>query len=82
VAIRFYVDADLIGLGKLLVQVRTDLTYAGDPGEMGIDRRPRPPSPVRPGDLDMDWIPIVAGNQWIVITKDRHICRSGRWSGS
>jgi hypothetical protein len=23
VAIRFYVDADLIGLGKLLVQVRT-----------------------------------------------------------
>jgi hypothetical protein len=73
VAIRFYVDADLIGLGKLLVQVRTDVTYAGDPGGIGIDRRLRPPSPVTPGVLDVDWIPIIAGNGWIVITKDRHM---------
>ncbi len=72
-AIRFYVDADLIGLGKLLVQVRTDVTYAGDPGGLGIDKRPRPPSPVQPGDRDVDWIPIVAANGWIVVTKDRHM---------
>ena len=52
-AIRFYVDADLIGLGKLLVQVRTDVTYAGDPGGLGIDKRPRPPGPVQPGDIEI-----------------------------
>jgi PIN like domain len=73
VAIRFYVDADLIGLGKLLVQVRTDVTHAGDPGGIGIDKKERPPSPVQPGALDVDWIPIVAANRWIVITRDRHM---------
>lgn len=27
--VRFYVDQDLLGLAKLLVQVRTDVTYPG-----------------------------------------------------
>ena len=72
-AIRFYFDADLIGLGKLLVQVRTDVTYAGDPGGVGIDGRPRPSSPVAPGSRDVDWISVCAANDWIVITKDRHM---------
>jgi hypothetical protein len=30
--IRFYVDADLLGLAKILVAVRADVTYPGDPG--------------------------------------------------
>ena len=71
--VRFYVDADLIGLGKLLVQARPDVTFAGDPGGPGIDRRPRAPAPVQPGVLDPDWIPIIASQGWIVITKDRHM---------
>jgi hypothetical protein len=73
VAVRFYIDQDLRGLGKLLVQVRTDVTYTGDPGGIGIDKLPRPPSPIAVGALDPDWIPIAAGAGWIVITKDRHM---------
>jgi hypothetical protein len=73
VPIRFYVDADLIGLGKLLVQVRPDVTYAGDPGGAGIDKRLRPPSPVQPGVYDHVWIPRIAQEGWVVITKDRHM---------
>jgi hypothetical protein len=30
--VQFYVDADLLGLAKMLVQVRADVTYPGDPG--------------------------------------------------
>lgn len=71
--IRYYVDADLIGLGKILVQVRADVTYAGDEGGIGIDKQPRPPSPVAPNVHDPDWIPIIASRGWIVITKDRHM---------
>ena len=72
-AIRFYFDADVIGLGKLLVQVRADVTYAGDRGGVGIDRRPRPPSPIIPGVPDPDWIPKVAAMGWLVVTRDRHM---------
>lgn len=71
--IRFYVDADLIGLGKLLVQVRTDVTYAGDPGGLGINKKLRPPSPIEPGVKDHIWIPRIAQEGWVVITKDRHM---------
>jgi hypothetical protein len=31
-AVRFYIDADLLGLAKILVQVRSDVTYPGDSG--------------------------------------------------
>ncbi len=72
-AIRFYFDADVIGLGKLIVQVRPDVTYAGDRGGVGIDRRPRPPSPIIPSVPDPDWIPKVAAMGWLVITRDRHM---------
>jgi hypothetical protein len=30
--VRFYVDADILGLGKLLGSLRNDVTYPGDPG--------------------------------------------------
>lgn len=72
-AIKYYVDADLIGLGKLLVQVRTDVTYAGDEGGLGIDKKPRDRSPIAPGALDPVWIPEAAGRNWLVITKDTHM---------
>jgi len=41
--IRYYVDADLLGVAKLLVGLRADLTYAGDPGGIGCDKRRRDP---------------------------------------
>jgi hypothetical protein len=34
---------------------------------------PRPPCPILPGAKDVDWIPTVAQQGWIVISRDRHI---------
>jgi hypothetical protein len=31
-AVHYYIDADVLGLAKILVQVRPDVTYPGDPG--------------------------------------------------
>jgi hypothetical protein len=30
--VRIYVDADIIGLGKIIASLRNDVTYPGDPG--------------------------------------------------
>jgi len=38
--VRFYVDADILGLGKILGGLRNDITYPGDPGAV-IHRRHR-----------------------------------------
>jgi hypothetical protein len=73
VAVRFYVDADLIGLAKVLVAVRSDVTFPGDTGGLGIDGLNREPCPVDAGTLDVDWVPKVAGLGWVIITRDRHI---------
>ena len=71
--VRFYVDADLAGLGKLLVRLRPDVTYPGNPGGV-VHARQRPPCPVAmPATLDDVWIPLVAAQGWLIITRDRHI---------
>lgn len=72
-AIRFYLEADLLGVAKVLADLRTDVTYPGDPGGRGSDGFERPPCPIRPGDKDIDWIPQVARAGWVIITRDRHI---------
>ena len=43
--VRIYVDADLLGLGKILVGLRNDVTYPGDPGAV-IHKRQRAPCPI------------------------------------
>jgi hypothetical protein len=74
VVVRFYVDADILSVAKLLVQVRADVTFPGDPGAArGIDGFPRPACPFNPGEKDDVWIPAVATQGWVVITRDRHI---------
>lgn len=71
--VRFYIDADLLGLGKLLGTLRNDVTYPGDQGAE-IHKRQRPPCPVRgPRVLDADWIPVVAERGWLIITRDSKI---------
>jgi len=71
--VRWYVDADLLGLARLLVQVRTDVTFPGDPGG-GRGRRQRPPCPITsPATKDTTWIPEVTGRGWLIITRDRNI---------
>jgi hypothetical protein len=72
--VRFYVDADLLGLAKTLAPLRPDLTYPGDPGAVVHGRR-RPPCAVAPAAKDSEWIPVVAGEQWIAITRDSAIQR-------
>jgi hypothetical protein len=69
--VRFYVDADVLGLGKLLADLRNDLT--GRPA----------PSPAltscpitSPDVLDTDWIPQVAARGWLIITRDSMITQN------
>lgn len=71
--VRFYFDADLLGLAKLVCQVRPDCTYPGDPGGC-VQRRERPPCPVgSPATKDPEWIRLVASRGWLIITRDHRI---------
>lgn len=71
--VRFYFDADLLGLGKLLSPQRSDFTYPGDPGGI-IKKRPRPPCLITdPATKDPEWIPVVASQGWVIVTRDRRI---------
>jgi hypothetical protein len=71
--VRFYVDADLLGIAKILAGLRPDITYPGDPGAT-IHRRQRPACPVAsPAVLDTEWIPVVAQAGWLIVTRDSRI---------
>lgn len=71
--VRYYIDADVLGLAKILVQVRSDVTYPGDPGGV-MHRRARPACPVSTPQTDDDvWIPQVAALGWLIVTRDSNI---------
>jgi hypothetical protein len=72
-AIRFYVDADILGLAKLLVRVRADVTYPGFQGGK-LHGRMRPACPVTSTRTDDTvWIPETARNGWLILTRDTAI---------
>jgi hypothetical protein len=72
--VRYYVDADVLGLAKILVQVRGDFTYPGDPGGPVKGGRVRAPCTITQVDTDDEiWIPETARQGWLIITRDRHI---------
>jgi len=74
--VRFYIDADILGLGKLLGGLRNDVTYPGDPGAV-VHKRHRPPCPIASPDvLDTDWIPEVAASGWLIVTRDSMITQN------
>ena len=74
--VRFYVDADILGLGKILGGLRNDITYPGDPGAV-IHRRHRAPCPIEgPYVLDTDWIWEVASRAWLIVTRDSMIIQN------
>jgi hypothetical protein len=74
--IRIYVDADILGLGKILGALRNDVTYPGDPGAV-IHKRQRAPCPITSPDvLDTDWIPEVAVRGWLIVTRDSMIAQN------
>jgi hypothetical protein len=71
--VRFYLDADVLGLARVLSQLRSDVTYPGDVGAV-VHKRQRAACPVAsPSVKDTEWIPLVAANGWLIITRDRRI---------
>jgi PIN like domain len=71
--VRFYVDADIRGLGLILGGLRNDLTFPADPGAV-VHKRERPPCPITRTDvLDEEWIPLVAARGWLIISRDSKI---------
>lgn len=60
----YFTDENTLGLGKLLVRAgRDDVIY---PGHEAL-----PDVPV--GTLDLDWMPIIARLDLVVVTRDRRI---------
>lgn len=73
--VRYYLDADILGLGKLIAGLRSDCTYPGDTGAV-IHKRQRAPCLVAtPDTSDEDWIPRVAHAGYLIVTRDRRISR-------
>jgi hypothetical protein len=71
--IRFYFDADILGLAHILVRLRSDVTYPGDAGGL-VHKRQRPPCPITTVKTEDDvWIPEVTKRGWLVITRDSKI---------
>lgn len=72
--LRWYVDADTLGLARVLIQVRPDVTFPSDDGV-----RPRKSWNVGPCIIsdtatpDDVWIPRVARAGLAIITRDRRI---------
>ena len=70
---RFYVDADILGLAKVLCALRNDVTFPTFEGGK-LHGRLRPPCPVTSTDVaDTIWIPEAARNGWLIITRDAAI---------
>jgi hypothetical protein len=71
--VRFYFDADVLGLAHVVAALRSDATFPGDPGAV-IKRRERPASPIADPAIEDDiWIPRVASLGYLIITRDSRI---------
>jgi hypothetical protein len=73
--VRFYFDADILGLGKLIARLRPDCTFPGDPGGVIHKRRRAPCSVTSPSTDDTIWIPQVTAERLLIITRDAKIQR-------
>lgn len=71
--VRYYFDADILDVGKLISSLRSDCTYPGDPGAE-IHKHKRLKCVVENTDIpDADWIPQVTKQDLIIITRDNKI---------
>ncbi|BCI78386.1 hypothetical protein MTY66_00110 [Mycolicibacterium sp. TY66] len=70
--VRFYFDADILGLAHVVCRLRADCTYPADPGRT-IKRHARPPCEIPQRAKDREWIPAVAERGWVAITRDADI---------
>ena len=72
-AVRFYFDADVLGLAHVVAAPRSDATFPGDPGAV-IKKRERAACPITdPAARDDVWIPQVAARGWLIVTRDSRI---------
>lgn len=71
--VRFYFDADVLGLARIVAGLRNDATFPGDPGAT-INRRQRPACPITDRSTkDPVWIEQVAALGWLIVTRDSRI---------
>ncbi|OIN82809.1 hypothetical protein [Mycobacterium malmoense] len=70
--VRFYFDADILGLAHVICALRPDCTYPGDPGAV-IKRKSRPPCVIQSDPGDNRWITTSTAQGWIGITRDSDI---------
>ena len=71
--VRFYFDADVLGVAKVLAALRSDITYPSDPGDV-IHKRRRPACPIADAATpDTEWLPEVAQRGWLIVTRDSRI---------
>lgn len=71
--VRYYFDADILGVGKLIAGLRPDCTYPGDTGATP-HKRERPACIISsPATPDAEWLGPVSQQGWLIITRDRHI---------
>jgi hypothetical protein len=76
--VRFYVDADTLGVARILSGLRSDVTYPGDQGGT-VHKRTRPACLIAStATPDTEWIGHVAAQGWIVLTRDKAISRRPR----
>ena len=71
--VRFYFDADVLGLAHVVAGLRPDATYPGDPGGVVLRHLRRPCPVTDPATKDSVWIPTVARHGWLIITRDSKI---------
>lgn len=73
--VHFYFDADILGLGKVVGGLRPDCTFPGDVGTV-IHKRMRPACQITtPAIQDDVWIPAVAKQGLVIVTRDSKIQR-------
>ncbi len=64
---RFFVDENMLAVGKALAAVRDDVVYPGHPSLPNVPK----------GTKDSEWLPVVGedGDNLVVLTRDRNIHR-------
>jgi hypothetical protein len=72
--VRFYFDEDVLGLAKVVAALRSEITYPGHPGDV-VNKRVRPACVIASGVKDPLWIPVVANEGWLIVTRDSAIQR-------
>jgi hypothetical protein len=70
--VRFYFDADILGVAHVICGLRNDATYPGDSGAL-IHKRKRERCPIAPGTPDDVWVPQVTKLNWLIISRDHNI---------